>query len=89
MSNEIRCSGDFLATKGCTFLVNLILFITCSNKYSARTQMPTLISHNPSHIYLIIMSTFVYKKTQQFVMNCTQTIKQTDGQRDRRTKIDR
>lgn len=63
MSNEIRCSGDFLATKGCTFLVNLILFITCSNKYSARTQMPTLIFHNPLLMYLMNMNLYVDKKT--------------------------
>lgn len=83
MSNEIRCSGDFLATKGCTFLVNLILFITCSNKYSARTQMPTLISHNPPHIYLIIMSTFVYKKHNNLSWIAhRQSNRQMDGETD-------
>lgn len=87
MSNEIRCSGDFLATKGCTFLVNLILFITCSNKYSARTQMPTLISHNPPHIYLIIMSTFVYKKHNN--LSLLHTDNQTDRWTERQTDQDR
>lgn len=76
MSNEIHCSGDFLATRGCTFLVNLILFITCSNKYSARTQMPTLISHNPLLVYLINMNPRVDKKLA--VVICTHTNRQIE-----------